>query len=131
MPTRIPPMHQHQLEIDEDEEEELGEKFEFDDSDEDSAQAKKSEADGGFYSEVDEGLNNGASQQAVVLSTFQSPVLPAPGDNTVLPPPPGDNTGLPPPGDNSHKVSVNVTPTGLDNQSNSPGRISNDKPIQW
>lgn len=105
MPTRVPPMHQHQLEDNEEEEEEFGEKFEFDDSDEDSGQGKTPDTDGGFYSPSGSTV---PSQQPVVLTTFQGPVLPP-----LMP-------------SNDH-VSGSGASTGQENQRGSPGRIPNDE----
>ncbi|XP_062396335.1 rho guanine nucleotide exchange factor 10-like protein isoform X2 [Sardina pilchardus] len=105
MPIRVPPMHQHQLE-DEEEEEEFGEKFEFDDSDEDSGQGRTPDTDGGFYSAAGD---TGASKQAVVLTTFQSPVLP------------------PAMAKNPH-VSDGVTSTGQEDQRGSPDMVARESP---
>ncbi|XP_076133496.1 rho guanine nucleotide exchange factor 10-like protein isoform X2 [Alosa pseudoharengus] len=106
MPTRVPPMHQHQLEHEEREEEEFGEKFEFDDSDEDSGQGKTPDTDGGFYSSTG---NTGASKQAMVLTTFQSPVLP-------------------PAMAKSPHVSDGVTSTGQEDQRSSPDMVARESP---
>ncbi|XP_041953350.1 rho guanine nucleotide exchange factor 10-like protein isoform X2 [Alosa sapidissima] len=106
MPTRVPPMHQHQLEDEEGEKEEFGEKFEFDDSDEDSGQGKTPDTDGGFYSSTG---NTGAFKQAVVLTTFQSPVLP-------------------PAMAKSPHVSDGVTSTGQEDQRSSPDMVARESP---